>query len=92
MLNQIPSPFFLEMPSTSMPSGSQIPSHRQQDPQTRVQLDIGQAYMYQMNRGASFSGQTSFDLHHRAPSVNETNAYAPLGGEPHSFPPGHSVR
>ena len=75
-----------------MPSGSQIPTHRQQDRQTQVQLGIGPVYACQETRGASNSGQMPFGPHHRALCVNDTNAYAPLGGEPHSLPPGHSVR
>jgi len=52
-------------------------------------LGIGQAYMCQETRGAPNSGQMPLYLHHRAPPVHDTNAYAPLGGELHSFPPGH---
>lgn len=75
-----------------MSSSSQIPGHPQQDRQTRVQLGIGQAHMCQETSGASNSGQMPFDLHHRAPPVHDTNAYAPLDGELHSFTPGHGVR
>ena len=75
-----------------MPNGSQIPSHHQQDHQTRVQSGVDQAYMYQETRRRLYSDQIPFNLNRCAPPGNGMDTYSPLIGEPHSSPSGHSVR